>query len=70
MIQTPRDSFDLPDVSDLSIGVLGGTGEQGRGLALRWAQAGHTVVIGSRDAQRAAAGAAELGHGVTGAANA
>ena len=68
--QTPRDPFDLPDVSDLSIGVLGGTGEQGRGLALRWAQAGHTVVIGSRDAQRAAASAAELGHGVTGAANA
>lgn len=67
--QTPRDPFDLPDVSDLSIGVLGGTGEQGRGLALRWAQAGHTVVIGSRDAQRAAASAAELGHGVTGAAN-
>jgi NADPH-dependent F420 reductase len=65
----PRDPFDLPDVSDLSIGVLGGTGEQGRGLALRWAKAGHRVVLGSRDADRAAASASELGHGVTGAAN-
>ncbi len=65
-----RDPFDLPDVSGLSIGVLGGTGEQGRGLALRWAQAGHRVVVGSREEQRAATAAAELGHGVTGSANA
>ena len=65
-----RDPFDLPDVSGLSVGVLGGTGEQGRGLALRWAQAGHRVVVGSRDSQRAADSAAELGNGVTGVANA
>lgn len=65
-----RDPFDLPDVSTLTIGVLGGTGEQGRGLAYRWAQAGQSVVIGSRDAERAQAVAAEIGASVSGATNA
>ncbi len=36
-----------------SIAILGGTGPEGSGLARRWAQAGETVIIGSRDAQRA-----------------
>jgi 8-hydroxy-5-deazaflavin:NADPH oxidoreductase len=36
------------------IGLLGGTGPEGRGLAVRFARAGHDVVIGSRDATRAA----------------
>jgi 8-hydroxy-5-deazaflavin:NADPH oxidoreductase len=36
------------------IGILGGTGPEGSGLATRWAAAGEDVVIGSRDAQRAA----------------
>jgi 8-hydroxy-5-deazaflavin:NADPH oxidoreductase len=35
------------------IAVLGGTGPEGFGLALRWAQAGETVIVGSRDATRA-----------------
>jgi 8-hydroxy-5-deazaflavin:NADPH oxidoreductase len=35
------------------IGVIGGTGEQGRGLAYRLALAGHAIVIGSRSAERA-----------------
>jgi 8-hydroxy-5-deazaflavin:NADPH oxidoreductase len=35
------------------IAVLGGSGPEGFGLALRWAQAGETVIIGSRDAKRA-----------------
>lgn len=35
------------------IAVLGGTGPEGFGLALRWARAGEDVIIGSRDAQRA-----------------
>ena len=35
------------------IAVLGGTGPEGFGLALRWAQAGESVIIGSRDAKRA-----------------
>ena len=55
-----RDPFDLPDVSGLRIGILGGTGEQGRGLGLRWAAAGLAVTLGSREPQRAAATAEEL----------
>ena len=35
------------------IAVLGGTGPEGFGLALRWARAGETVIIGSRDLKRA-----------------
>ncbi|MGA8442712.1 MAG: NADPH-dependent F420 reductase [Candidatus Sulfotelmatobacter sp.] len=35
------------------IAILGGTGPAGMGLALRWARAGETIVIGSRDGQRA-----------------
>jgi 8-hydroxy-5-deazaflavin:NADPH oxidoreductase len=44
----------------VTVAVLGGTGPQGRGLARRWAAAGIPVVIGSRDAGRAAEAAAEL----------
>lgn len=43
-----------------TIAVIGGTGAEGSGLALRWAVAGHRLLIGSRDAARAAASAAEL----------
>jgi NADPH-dependent F420 reductase len=42
------------------IAILGGTGPQGRGLALRWARAGETIIIGSRDAARAERTAAEI----------
>jgi len=62
-------AHDLPDVSGLVVGVLGGTGEQGRGLAVRLTAAGQRVVIGSRSAERAEAAAAEIGRGVTGADN-
>ena len=58
------------DVADLIVGVLGGTGDQGRGLAYRLAVAGNPVIIGSRSAERAQAAAAELGRGVRGMANA
>lgn len=44
----------------MSIAIVGGTGPEGSGLALRWAQAGETVIIGSRDAGRAAAAADEI----------
>lgn len=57
------------DVHSTSLGILGGTGPQGRGLALRWAAAGIPTTIGSRDAARAEQVAAELGHGLRGAAN-
>lgn len=43
-----------------AICVVGGTGAEGSGLALRWAHAGHQVSIGSRDATRAEATAREL----------
>ena len=36
-----------------SIAIIGGTGPEGMGLALRWARAGETIIIGSRDAGRA-----------------
>lgn len=43
-----------------SIAVLGGTGAEGSGLALRWARAGYPVTIGSRVHERAVAHAADL----------
>jgi 8-hydroxy-5-deazaflavin:NADPH oxidoreductase len=52
-----------------TIGVLGGTGPQGRGLARRFAAAGLSVVIGSRDAARAEEIARGLGAGVAGRTN-
>ncbi|MCX4471558.1 NADPH-dependent F420 reductase [Micromonospora sp. NBC_01655] len=56
------------------IAVVGGTGPQGRGLGYRLARAGHEVVLGSRDIQRATAAAEELsrlavGARITGATN-
>jgi NADPH-dependent F420 reductase len=42
------------------IGILGGTGPEGSGLAYRWARAGEQIVIGSRDAKRAAETASQL----------
>jgi len=65
-----RSPHDLPDVDGLVVAVLGGTGEQGRGLARRWAAAGLRVVLGSRDADRAAAAAEALPGEVSGASNA
>jgi len=59
----------MTDLQLGTIGILGGTGDQGRGLAYRWAVSGVDVVIGSRDMQRAHAVAAEIGFGVRGDAN-
>jgi len=42
------------------IAVIGGTGKEGGGLALRWAAAGHDVVVGGRLAEKAEAAAAEM----------
>lgn len=44
----------------MKVAILGGTGKEGTGLALRWARAGHQVVIGSRSVERAADRAREL----------
>jgi hypothetical protein len=43
-----------------TIAVLGGTGKEGSGLAIRWAMQGYTVLIGSREGEKAAAKAAEM----------
>ncbi len=60
----------------MRIAILGGTGKEGSGLALRWANAGHEVIIGSRDAEKATRVAEELnlalgegGGRITGAGN-
>ena len=58
----------------MHIGILGGTGKEGAGLAQRWALGGHQVIIGSRDAERARTKAVELsaragGATITGMAN-
>jgi len=59
----------MTDVSGLSIGILGGTGDQGKGLARRFAMAGLRVVIGSRSAERAGEAADSIGAGASGATN-
>jgi NADPH-dependent F420 reductase len=53
-----------------TVAVIGGTGKLGSAIARRLAKAGRRVIIGSRSAQSAAAAAAELGFGLTGATNA
>lgn len=65
-----EDPRAVPDVSEVRVGVLGGTGEQGRGLARRLAMSGIAVCIGSRDASRASDIADDIGHGVVGDSNA
>lgn len=57
-----------------TIAILGGTGKQGPGLAMRWVHAGYTVIIGSRQAEKAEATAIQLNQDlgvdtVTGLAN-
>lgn len=44
----------------LSIAILGGTGKEGTGLALRWAKNGYKIMIGSRSLEKAQAAAAQL----------
>lgn len=59
-----------------TVGVIGGTGPQGKGLGLRFARAGHAVTLGSRSRERAEGAAEELagrlpeGASVSGAVNA
>jgi 8-hydroxy-5-deazaflavin:NADPH oxidoreductase len=54
---------DLPNANESltrnprSVAILGGTGPAGMGIALRWVRAGETIILGSRDAQRAQAAA-------------
>lgn len=57
----------MSERSDETLAILGGTGDQGLGLALRFARAGRPVVIGSRVAERARAAALEVRSAVPGA---
>lgn len=49
----PARDASAPDTAALTIGLLGGTGPQGRGLAVRLAAVGQPVLLGSRDGDRA-----------------
>jgi NADPH-dependent F420 reductase len=55
-------------VEELVVGVIGGTGPQGRGLAVRLAAAGQRILLGSRDAEKCARIAAEVAERATAAA--
>lgn len=48
------------EIPRMTIAILGGAGKEGGGLALRWANVGHKVIIGSRDAGRAQEAAAQI----------
>ncbi len=67
MIEAMSDQLE-----NVTIAILGGTGDQGNGLARRFALAGHRVLIGSRSAERAQAAAEALADAgrVEGGANA
>jgi NADPH-dependent F420 reductase len=57
----------------MRIGIIGGTGKEGRGLAIRWAKAGQHVILGSRDPTRGREYARELtasGYPLDGGSNA
>jgi NADPH-dependent F420 reductase len=56
----------MPAPAKPTIAVLGGTGQEGSGLALRWASAGYRIVIGSRSKERAAEAAAAINASVGG----
>lgn len=67
--------FENDSAMIVTVAILGGTGKEGSGLAMRWALNGYRVIIGSRDAERAANRAAELnaqlgGDYITGTGNA
>jgi len=47
-------------VNQKTIGIIGGTGKEGKGLAYRWLKAGHRVLIGSRQVEKAQAAVNEL----------
>ena len=44
----------------MEIAIVGGTGDEGMGLALRWARAGEEIIIGSREESKASEAAAQI----------
>jgi len=53
-----RDNNNIARTQSLKIGIIGGTGGMGKGFAIRWC-INHDVLVGSRDASRAASSAEE-----------
>jgi len=53
-----RDNNNIARIQSLKIGIIGGTGGMGKGFAIRWC-INHDVLVGSRDASRAASSAEE-----------
>ncbi len=51
---------DEPVIVVKTIGILGGTGKEGKGLAFRWGRAGYEIIIGSRQIEKAQAAAQEV----------
>lgn len=66
---TPTPSPEIAISDNPMVAVLGGTGDQGKGLALRLAQSGLRLAIGSRQESRAREAAEAVGHGCTGGTN-
>jgi|TARA_A100000164_G_scaffold114433_3_gene100809 NADPH-dependent F420 reductase len=56
-----KTKFIKVGVYNMKISLLGGTGSFAEGLVIRWAKAGHEVIIGSRTQEKADAAAAEIG---------
>lgn len=52
--------MDNPSQQIRTIGLIGGTGKEGKGLAYRWAKAGYRIIIGSRSIEKATQAAQEL----------
>jgi len=59
----------MSETSKPVIGIIGGTGDLGSGLAKGWSASGYQVVIGSRSKEKAVSLAAELGNGIVGEDN-
>ena len=67
VITTPSGTEIAPPSAPFTIAVIGGTGPQGKGLGYRFARAGHTVVFGSRAAEKGQAVADEVAARLEGA---
>ncbi|WP_344731521.1 NADPH-dependent F420 reductase [Nocardioides fonticola] len=70
VISTPAGTEITPPTAPFTIAVIGGTGPQGKGLGYRFARGGHTVVFGSRSAEKGEAVAEEVAARLDGVAGA
>jgi len=61
----PGNAIYFVEETDMSLAILGGTGKEGQGLAMRWARAGRQILLGSREREKAERVAAELNENLT-----